>query len=369
MLIIRQSVDSKAPLASITRPSSSAINKTITVTGTASDENITNWVLEYGSGESPTTWSRINSGTSSISNETLGIWNTSSLADGSIYTLRLRVIDVAGNTSQATVLVTKDSTEPTTVITSPTSNSFLNGVVAVKGTASDSRMESWTLEYGEGESPSSWTQINTGTASISDGILGWWDTSTLSNNSIYTLRLSATDKAGNTSQLNYQVTIDSLAPTVPTNLDCSYYTHTTIFLNWDESNDNTGVVQYRIYRDGIEIGSFNGTSYVDSGLASGNIYGYEIKAEDKAGNLSEASVRLNVTTLASSDTPPTMPASSYFFLSEDIVNLKWTASIDDDGIKGYEVLRDYCPIGFTTSTNYSDTTALHGKRSGNVLQL
>ena len=357
---IRVTTDKTLPETSITSPAGSAVNGTVTVKGTVTDTNIRSWTLEYGLGESPAAWTQINAGTTSVSNGTLGSWDTGSLTDGAVYTLRLRATDAAGNTSQATVLAAKDSTEPTTVITSPASDSFVNGIVAVKGTAADTNMGNWALEYGEGASPTEWMPIHTGTASMPDGVLGYWDTGALTNESVYTLRLSATDTAGNTSQSNYrQVTIDSFAPGVPANLSCSFRTQTTVFLKWDASEDNIGVAQYRIYRDGAEVGGTEGTNYIDSGLIAGSACVYEIKAEDKAGNLSAAS-QLSVTLLDSSGTAPATPASAYYFLTEDTVNLKWTASVDD-GVSGYEVLRDYQPVGFTASANYTDDTAEHGK--------
>ncbi|WP_335872617.1 DNRLRE domain-containing protein [Bacillus sp. 2205SS5-2] len=55
----------------------------------------------------------------------------------------------------------------------------------------------WSLVYGEGENPSDYTRLNSGTSS-SDEVIYNWDTSILKNEKVYTLKFTATDEAGNT---------------------------------------------------------------------------------------------------------------------------------------------------------------------------
>jgi hypothetical protein len=55
-------------------------------------------------------------------------------------------------------------------------------------------------------------------------------------------------------------------------------------------------------------------------------------------------------------TPPTAPTNLTATAAGTQVNLTWTASTDNVGIAGYDVLRDGALIGTATSTGYTDTT-------------
>ncbi|MEJ2692950.1 MAG: hypothetical protein P8166_07800, partial [Candidatus Thiodiazotropha sp.] len=62
--------------------------------------------------------------------------------------------------------------------------------------------------------------------------------------------------------------------------------------------DNTATMGYRIYRDGLWIGTSITTSYRDSGLSANTQYQYSVSAYDGAGNESAQSNGLSVTTAA-----------------------------------------------------------------------
>ena len=84
-------------------------------------------------------------------------------------------------------------------ITSPAasqtlSNVYQNGVtdVSVVGTARMLGLTSWTLEYGLGSAPASWTTISTGTQAVVANTIGTWATLPLAGG-LYSLRLRAYD--------------------------------------------------------------------------------------------------------------------------------------------------------------------------------
>ncbi len=85
----------------------------------------------------------------------------------------------------------------------------------------------------------------------------------------------------------------------------------TIGLSWTASSDNTGVAGYKVFRDGVEIGASPTTGYEDTGLAADTTYSYVVKAYDAAGNISDPSETLAVTTL-----PPIPPADLSLSLVE-----------------------------------------------------
>jgi uncharacterized protein YjdB len=62
---------------------------------------------------------------------------------------------------------------------------------------------------------------------------------------------------------------------------------TSLTLSWTGASDNTGVVKYRIYKDGLEIAAVTGTEYTVTGLLPDTQYTFTVQAEDGAGNRSE----------------------------------------------------------------------------------
>lgn len=76
------------------------------------------------------------------------------------------------------------------------------------------------------------------------------------------------------------------APSVPGAFGAAALNTTQISLSWDRSTDNTGVTGYVIYRNGAHVATVNATTWVDSGLAAGTTYAYEIAAHDAASNYS-----------------------------------------------------------------------------------
>ena len=95
---------------------------------------------------------------------------------------------------------------------------------------------------------------------------------------------------------------EPMVPTVPTNLVAVAVSPSQINLSWAASTDNVGVVGYRIYRNGVLIGTTNATSYSDIGLIANTSYAYTVAAFDAAGNLSAQSAVASTTTPSSSDT-------------------------------------------------------------------
>ena len=101
-----------------------------------------------------------------------------------------------GFTTSGWVLV--DTTSATGSINFPEANRVTSGVVHVTGTATDAgSFRDWTLEYGVGASPVSWTFVASGTAQVQAPTeLAAWDSRPLAG--FNTLRLTVRDWAGNT---------------------------------------------------------------------------------------------------------------------------------------------------------------------------
>ncbi len=98
-------------------------------------------------------------------------------------------------------------------------------------------------------------------------------------------------------------TVDTEAPTVPTNLVASNVAQTSVRLNWNASNDNVGVTGYDVLQDGVMITTVTTTNYNVSGLTAGTAYTFTVRANDAANNQSGLSNVVNVTTTTATADP------------------------------------------------------------------
>lgn len=175
----------------------------------------------------------------------------------------------------------------------------------------------------------------------------------------YTFIVKAKDYSNNISSESNSVSIKTLvaditAPTVPLNLTASNTKQSTTSLSWTASTDNVGVTGYDIYKDGSLIGTTTSTTFNVSGLRQNSLYYFIIKAKDEAGNISEASTRLEVTTQGKDLTPPTTPTNLVATnTTKSGTTLSWTPSTDNMEVIGYNIYNgDYL---FTTATTTPHT--------------
>ena len=89
---------------------------------------------------------------------------------------------------------------------------------------------------------------------------------------------------------------DFTAPTIPQNINAKNISNNEITVSWDNSNDNTALAGYIIFRDNIEIAKTQVNTYTHSGLKANITYNYTIKAYDKSNNISNSSNVLSVKT-------------------------------------------------------------------------
>jgi YD repeat-containing protein len=159
------------------------------------------------------------------------------------------------------------------------------------------------------------------------------------------------DPAGNRSSVTI---VDVQPPSAPGTLSGFAASATQINLSWGAAADNVGVTSYRVYRNGTVVGTPTGTSYSDTGVASGLSYGYRVTALDAAGNEGPSS---NTIAVGTPDTvPPSVPTGlAGNAVSGSQINLSWSASTDNVVVAGYKVYRNGVQIATPTSTGYSDT--------------
>lgn len=147
---------------------------------------------------------------------------------------------------------------------------------------------------------------------------------------------------------------DNLPPDVPTDLTAIAYYATQIQLTWAISTDNISVTDYKVYRNGVQIGTPIRNEFADDGLSGGTTYSYTVAACDAAGNCSAQSTAVSETT--PDNEAPTMPSSlTARAASTTQINLSWSASTDNVGVTNYQVYRNGVQVGTSTTTSYSNT--------------
>ena len=176
---------------------------------------------------------------------------------------------------------------------------------------------------------------------------------------------------------------DTEAPSSPKNLSSTAISCIQVNLEWDASTDNTGVTEYIVFRNNIAIGTTIELTYEDKALFPETTYCYYLIARDAAGNNSQPSTSISVTTLPDVD-PPSIPQNlSTTTISTQQINIVWEPSIDDHGVNGYIVFRDdlevtnlidtfYCDVGLKAGTNYSYQVLAYdisGNRSSRSLEV
>jgi len=129
-----------------------------------------------------------------------------------------------------------------------------------------------------------------------------YSVSGLTASTSYTFYVKAKDAAGNVSNASNTVNVttatpaDTEVPTVPTSLAYSNVTTSSVDLSWNASTDNVGVTGYDIYRNSIYFATTTNTNYSVTGLTASTTYTFYVKAKDAAGNVSNASSTVSITT-------------------------------------------------------------------------
>lgn len=184
----------------------------------------------------------------------------------------------------------------------------------------------------------------------------------------YSYTVRAIDQAGKLSAVSAAKTVitkakpaDTVLPTKPGGITYLNLGYRSVDLSWGASTDDTGVVGYRIYRNGIVVTTVATPLYTDSTLSPETSYIYAVTAFDAADNESVKSDAVTVLTKATPSDTEAPAAPGNFTASAPVgageVRLAWSASTDNVGVAGYVIYRNGVTIASTTSLIYSDVTA------------
>jgi len=173
----------------------------------------------------------------------------------------------------------------------------------------------------------------------------------LTPNTSYCYSVTATDSAGYESNKSGQVcAITASKPDPPANVNATAASPTQINLTWSA----VAVAEvYKIYRDGTLLKSVSKTvtTLADTGLTPNTSYCYSVTATDSAGNESDKSGQVCVTT---SGTPPPVPTGlTATAFSDTQINLTWVSG--GGSTTGFKVYRGGTLLKSTATASTSDT--------------
>ena len=151
----------------------------------------------------------------------------------------------------------------------------------------------------------------------------------------------------------YLVYIEDEKPSKVSNFIVKDFTAGFVELTWKSSKDNTGILEYELYRDGVLIKTLNYdiTSYKDSDVIPNTNYKYEIVAVDYSGNKSEVNEVIDVTTLVDV-TPPNKVENILPSAKAWNATMSWNEAKDDSKITGYDIYLNEVYIGTTKELTY-----------------
>ena len=175
----------------------------------------------------------------------------------------------------------------------------------------------------------------------------------LTANTAYTFTARATDGTKESNDSN-SVSVTTNPPPIllpPTHLTLTGHTDTSLTITWPPST-SPGVTGYKIYGDGVLIGTTASTSYTVAGLTPNTAYTFTIRAT--AGTMESVD---STPLIATTDPlpillPPTNVTSTG--KTDTTVGLSWTASTSS-GVTGYNIYSSGTKVGTSTSTSFTVT--------------
>jgi len=154
---------------------------------------------------------------------------------------------------------------------------------------------------------------------------------------------------------------DRVPPSVPQDVAVNALDAYNAQVTWSSSTDNVGVTGYKVFRNGVQIGTSATTTYTDNTAVPLSSYTFTVAAYDAAGNVSDQSSGANITMPEdSSDTvPPSQPTNvTAEALCSDYVLLNWTASTDNIMVVGYKIYKNSILVATVENNSFLDSTTV-----------
>jgi chitodextrinase len=166
---------------------------------------------------------------------------------------------------------------------------------------------------------------------------------------------------------------DKASPSIPQNLRVLSAAQTSVDLVWDASTDDVEVEGYKVWfgqptpkkpLDHEPSVKTHEAQFTATQLACGQSYEVEVRAYDRANNLSEGLKSVASTSPCVDNQPPSAPTGlKQTAASATSATLAWSPSTDDVAVAGYALGRAGIELGTTSETSYSFSGLPCGKTS------
>jgi hypothetical protein len=147
------------------------------------------------------------------------------------------------------------------------------------------------------------------------------------------------------------------APSAPSNVVATPVTG-GVNVTWSAATDDIGVVSYRVYRNGVLLGTTAGLSYPDT--VTNGVLNYSVAAVDTESLVGPVGAAPQIS--VGDAVAPTTPTSLAATIAGATVTLSWHGSTDNVGVTSYRVYRNSVLLKTTTTTSTQDPT-VHGGQS------
>jgi hypothetical protein len=186
---------------------------------------------------------------------------------------------------------------PEAHISSPQSFQILRGQTAISGTVAVENLDFFRLQAGKGLNPQAWLQIGEDqTGTVTEGLLGSWDTSEL--NGLYALQLVVVQEDQSVVRDTVLVTVDNQPPRIEfgspypgEEIDASERPDVVLWVN---VSDDLEMAKVEFHLDGRLLATFLQPPYGISWQSIPGEHSLSVQAVDQAGNTSEATVEFTV---------------------------------------------------------------------------
>ncbi len=302
-------------------------------------------------------------------------YTNTGLQPGTTYRYKIKAVDNAGNVSDFSNIAEATTTDSSVDTQSPTAPANVQVVALSPSDAKitwDPSTDNVAVDYYE------IYQVTPSTNPFQDydyTLVGQSSETTyiasgLQPGETYDFCVRAVDTSGNKSRYSEikEVTMpnasdDHTPPTPPLNLRFVSVTNASVIIEYDPATDNeSGVKQYHIFKNGTEIAQTDALRYEDTDVQPQETYEYYVVAEDWNQNLSEPSNTISTIVPLEDNDPPSTPSNLTYTATPEYVILTWGMSFDEiSGVDHYEIQKVNSPFktkgdyyAVTTETTFKD---------------
>jgi hypothetical protein len=187
-------------------------------------------------------------------------------------------------------------TNPDVNIRAPEMFTYVRGEVSITGSATGAGFNFYRVQVGKGLNPQAWEQVGEDQSQpVETGELAEWDTQGLDG--LYAIQLLVVRDDQRVETAITQVTVDNQAPQVeilsPTAGQAFKQSQKLVALRANASDD-LALKQVDFYIDGRKVASLTQSPFTFPWEAMPGKHKLTVKAEDRAGNTSEASLEFSI---------------------------------------------------------------------------